>query len=38
MKHLYVGAMSLATNIRQIDLKRAAFCASCAAWLGRRPG
>jgi archaemetzincin len=30
-------AMSLATNIRQIDLKRAAFCASCAARLRRRP-
>ena len=30
-------AMSLSTNIRQIDLKRAAFCASCAARLGRRP-
>jgi archaemetzincin len=30
-------AMSLATNIRQIDLKRAAFCASCAAHLRRRP-
>jgi archaemetzincin len=31
-------AMSLATNIRQIDLKRAAFCASCTAHLRRRPG
>ena len=31
-------AMSLATNIRQIDLKRAAFCASCAAHLRRRSG
>lgn len=30
-------AMALATNIRQIDLKRAAFCASCAAELRRRP-
>jgi archaemetzincin len=30
-------AMSLATNIRQIDLKRAAFCASCAAHVRRRP-
>jgi archaemetzincin len=30
-------AMSLATNIRQIDLKRAAFCASCAGHLRRRP-
>ena len=30
-------AMSLATNIRQIDLKRAAFCANCAAHLRRRP-
>ncbi len=29
-------AMSLATNIRQIDLKRAAFCASCAAHVRRR--
>ena len=29
-------AMALATNIRQIDLKRAAFCASCAAELRRR--
>jgi len=31
-------AMSLSTNIRQIDLKRAAFCAACAARLRRRPG
>jgi archaemetzincin len=31
-------AMSLATNIRQIDLKRAAFCANCAAHLRRRLG
>ena len=30
-------AMSLSTNIRQIDSKRAAFCASCAAHLARRP-
>jgi archaemetzincin len=30
-------AMCLATNIRQIDLKRAAFCATCAARLRRRP-
>ncbi len=30
-------AMSLATNIRQIDRKRAAFCAACAAQLRRRP-
>ncbi|SPF53269.1 Peptidase, zinc-dependent [Candidatus Sulfopaludibacter sp. SbA4] len=30
-------AMALATNIRQIDLKRAMFCASCAAQLRRRP-
>jgi archaemetzincin len=30
-------AMALGTNIRQIDSKRAAFCASCAAGLGRRP-
>ncbi|HUP03738.1 MAG TPA: archaemetzincin [Bryobacteraceae bacterium] len=29
-------AMSLATNIRQIDSKRAAFCASCAGHLRRR--
>lgn len=29
-------AMSLATNVRQIDLKRAAFCAPCAARLARR--
>jgi archaemetzincin len=29
-------AMSLSTNIRQIDLKRAAFCAACAARLRRR--
>jgi len=26
-------AMSLATNVRQIDIKRAAFCAACAARL-----
>jgi archaemetzincin len=30
-------AMSLSTNIRQIDLKRAAFCAACAARLRKRP-
>jgi archaemetzincin len=30
-------AMALATNVRQIDWKRAAFCASCAAQLRRRP-
>lgn len=30
-------AMSLATNIGQIDRKRAAFCAVCAAHLARRP-
>jgi archaemetzincin len=30
-------AMALGTNIRQIDGKRAAFCASCAAALRRRP-
>jgi archaemetzincin len=30
-------AMALGTNIRQIDGKRAAFCAACAAKLGRRP-
>jgi archaemetzincin len=30
-------AMSLATNIRQIDRKSAAFCARCAARLGFRP-
>ncbi|HEY2018032.1 MAG TPA: hypothetical protein VGH38_31220 [Bryobacteraceae bacterium] len=29
-------AMALGTNIRQIDLKRAAFCASCTAQLRRR--
>jgi archaemetzincin len=29
-------AMSLSTNIRQIDRKRAAFCASCSAHLLRR--
>ena len=29
-------AMALGTNIRQIDSKRAAFCASCAASLRRR--
>jgi archaemetzincin len=29
-------AMSLATNIRQIDLKRAEFCGACAAHLRRR--
>ncbi|MBZ5728981.1 MAG: archaemetzincin family Zn-dependent metalloprotease [Acidobacteriia bacterium] len=28
-------AMSLATNVRQIDLKHAAFCAACAAQLRR---
>lgn len=30
-------AMSLATNVRQIDLKQAAYCAACAAHLRRRP-
>jgi archaemetzincin len=30
-------AMSLATNIRQIDRKRAAFCASCEGQLRRGP-
>jgi archaemetzincin len=30
-------AMSLATNIRHIDAKRAEFCAGCAARLLRRP-
>jgi len=30
-------AMSLATNVRQIDGKRAAFCAPCAARLRRIP-
>ncbi|MGA3095681.1 MAG: archemetzincin [Bryobacteraceae bacterium] len=30
-------AMSLATNIRHIDAKRAEFCAACAARLLRRP-
>ena len=30
-------AMSLATNVRQIDQKRAAFCASCGALLRRKP-
>src|SRR5579863_2939983 len=29
-------AMSLATGVRQIDLKHAAFCAACAARLARR--
>ena len=29
-------AMALGTNIRQIDLKRAAFCGSCTARLRRR--
>jgi archaemetzincin len=29
-------AMALATNVRQIDAKRAAFCAPCAARLSRR--
>jgi archaemetzincin len=31
-------AMALATNIRQIDLKRAEFCALCAARFRRREG
>jgi archaemetzincin len=31
-------AMSLATTVRQIDLKDAAFCAPCAALLRRTPG
>jgi archaemetzincin len=30
-------AMSLATGVRQIDSKRAAFCARCAARMERRP-
>jgi archaemetzincin len=30
-------AMSLATNIRQIDMKQAALCAACAAHIRRRP-
>jgi archaemetzincin len=30
-------AMSLSTNVRQIDAKQAAFCALCAAHLRRRP-
>jgi archaemetzincin len=30
-------AMSLATGVRQIDRKRAAFCAHCAARIERRP-
>jgi len=30
-------AMAVATNIRQIDSKQAAFCAACAARLERRP-
>ncbi|HLK65531.1 MAG TPA: archaemetzincin [Bryobacteraceae bacterium] len=30
-------AMALGTNVRQIDGKQAAFCASCAAALRRRP-
>jgi archaemetzincin len=30
-------AMSLATNVRQIDRKLAAFCAPCAARMRRRP-
>ena len=30
-------AMSLATNVRQIDRKEAAFCAPCSARLGRVP-
>jgi len=30
-------AMSLATNVRQIDLKRAAFCAACGTLLRRKP-
>jgi len=29
-------AMSLATNVRQIDLKQAAFCPACSARLARR--
>ena len=31
-------AMSLATNIRQIDMKQAAFCAPCRARLARTQG
>src|ERR1035438_8205453 len=30
-------AMSLATNVRHIDTKQAAFCAQCGAWLRREP-
>lgn len=30
-------AMALSTNVRQIDGKRAAFCAACSAQLRRRP-
>lgn len=30
-------AMSLATGVRQIDFKRAAFCARCAARIERKP-
>jgi len=30
-------AMSLSTNIRQVDSKRAAYCGTCAALLRRRP-
>jgi archaemetzincin len=30
-------AMSLATNVRHIDGKQAAFCAQCGAWLRREP-
>jgi archaemetzincin len=30
-------AMSLATNVRQIDTKQAAFCAPCTARLRREP-
>jgi archaemetzincin len=30
-------AMSLATGVRQIDFKRAAFCAGCAARIERKP-
>ncbi|MFY9725471.1 MAG: archaemetzincin family Zn-dependent metalloprotease [Bryobacteraceae bacterium] len=30
-------AMSLASGVRQIDFKRAAFCARCAARIERRP-
>jgi archaemetzincin len=31
-------AMSLATTVRQIDLKDDAYCSACTARLRRRPG